>query len=114
MSGRALAAAPALLSGRWFVTGSVFAWRAVLVCAVDDLLTRAVASDQAAFAVLYRDVHRRLLSCARSMVDLDGFRGWSARIVRNRAMDRPLAGARRPAAQLPTASRPGEILDKRA
>ncbi len=75
---------------------------------------------------LYRDLQPRLLRYATSLVgadaddvtseawlqivrdlpafagDLDGFRGWSARIVRNRAMDLLRAGARRPAAQLPT------------
>jgi RNA polymerase sigma-70 factor (ECF subfamily) len=93
---------------------------------VDDLLTRAAAGDEAAFATLYRDLNPRLLRYATSLVgsdaddvtseawlqivrdlpafagDLDGFRGWSARIVRNRAMDLLRAGARRPAVPLPS------------
>jgi RNA polymerase sigma-70 factor (ECF subfamily) len=86
----------------------------------DDVLNAAVAGDQRAFAVLYRDIQPRLRRYAWSLVgqdaddvtaeawlqiardirnfsgDIDGFRGWSARIVRNRAFDHLRSAARRP------------------
>jgi RNA polymerase sigma-70 factor (ECF subfamily) len=92
------------------------------VAAVDltGSLTAAQAGDQPAFAALWRDVNPRLLRYATVLVgpdaedvvadawlqiarDLDRFAGgvqqfraWSARIVRNRAIDHLRAQARRP------------------
>jgi RNA polymerase sigma-70 factor, ECF subfamily len=87
----------------------------------DELLAAAVSGDQVAFAALYRDVQPRLRRYAWTLVgqdaddvtaeawlqiardvrrfvgDLDAFRGWTARIVRNRAFDHLRAAARRPA-----------------
>ena len=86
----------------------------------DDTLRRAVAGDESAFAALYLDVQPRLRRYAMSLVgreaedvtaeawvqivrdlrtfsgDLDAFRAWTARIVRNRAIDQARARARRP------------------
>ncbi|HEU5268172.1 MAG TPA: RNA polymerase sigma factor [Jatrophihabitans sp.] len=94
------------------------------------LIARAVAGDEVAFAALYRDVQPRLLRYAASLVgpdaddvtseawlqivrdlpgfagDLDGFRAWSARIVRNRALDLLRAAGRRPARPTPTHALP--------
>jgi RNA polymerase sigma-70 factor (ECF subfamily) len=87
----------------------------------ERILSAAIDGDQAAFAALYRDIQPRLRRYAWSLVgqdaddvtgeawfqiardirgftgDLDGFRGWTARIVRNRALDHLRATARRPA-----------------
>lgn len=84
-------------------------------------LDAARAGDESAFAQLYRDLQPRLLRYATVLVgqdaddvtaeawlhiardlrgfagDLDGFRGWCARIVRNRAVDLARVQARRPA-----------------
>ncbi|MEO9110222.1 MAG: RNA polymerase sigma factor [Jatrophihabitantaceae bacterium] len=86
----------------------------------DEVLTAAVDGSEAAFSILYRDVQPRLRRYASSLVgqdaddvtaeawlqiardirtfegDIDGFRGWTARIVRNRAFDHLRATARRP------------------
>lgn len=88
--------------------------------ALDDMLERIRAGDEVAFATLYRDLAPRLRRYAASLVgddaddvtseawlhiardignfvgDLDGLRGWAARIVRNRAMDLLRYRARRP------------------
>lgn len=80
----------------------------------------AIGGDQTAFAVLYRDVQPRLRRYAWLLVGqeaddvtaeawlqiardirrfggtMDGFRGWSAKIVRNRALDHFRAITRRP------------------
>jgi RNA polymerase sigma-70 factor (ECF subfamily) len=87
----------------------------------ERVLAAAVSGDESSFALLYRDVQPRLRRYAWSLVgqdaddvtaeawlqiardirgfegDLDGFRAWSARIVRNRAFDHLRASARRPA-----------------
>nr|WP_107485472.1 RNA polymerase sigma factor [Actinacidiphila rubida] len=76
-----------------------------------DAVTRARGGDEAAFAVVYREVHPMLLGYLRGLVgddaddvasetwhdvvrDLDGFRGdgqgfrgWAAAIARHRALD---------------------------
>ncbi len=76
-----------------------------------DALTRAKAGDEAGFVTLYRAMAPRLHRYATALVggeaddataeawlqiardvrrfsgDLDGFRGWAARITRNRALD---------------------------
>jgi RNA polymerase sigma-70 factor, ECF subfamily len=91
----------------------------------DDVLERARDGDEAAFAQLYRDLAPRLRRYAASLVgddaddvsgeawlqiardirsfdgDLDGLRGWAARIVRNRAMDLLRYRARRPVSPTP-------------
>jgi len=83
-------------------------------------LVRAIAGDEAAFVVLYRALQPRILRYAASLVgadaedvasetwlqvardvrgfigDIEGFRGWVARIARNRAMDHLRSRARRP------------------
>ena len=83
-------------------------------------LDAARAGDAQAFATVYRDTHPRLLRYAASLIgadaddvtseawlqiardlrtvhgDIDGFRGWAARIVRNRAIDHARARNRRP------------------
>jgi len=83
-------------------------------------IAAAKAGDEAAFTRLYRDVQPRLLRYATGLAgadaeeitaeawlqivrdladftgDLDAFRGWAARIVRNRAIDSARARARRP------------------
>jgi len=93
-----------------------------------DVLAVARNGDETAFARLYREVHPRLLSYARVLVgqdaedvtaeawlqiardlrsfsgDLPAFRAWTARIVRNRAMDALRRQARRPV-------RPGGLAD---
>jgi RNA polymerase sigma-70 factor (ECF subfamily) len=85
-----------------------------------DVLAGARTGDETAFARLYREVHPRLLSYARVLIgqdaedvtaeawlqiardlrsfsgDLPAFRAWTARIVRNRAMDALRRRARRP------------------
>jgi RNA polymerase sigma-70 factor (ECF subfamily) len=85
-----------------------------------DWLVRLRSGDQALFAALYRDTQPRLLRYATALVsqdaedvtseawlqiardltsfhgDLMAFRGWAARIVRNRALDHLRARARRP------------------
>jgi RNA polymerase sigma-70 factor (ECF subfamily) len=85
------------------------------------VLAAAIGGDQAAFAALYRDIQPRLRRYAWTLVgqdaddvtaeawlqiardlrrfvgDLDAFRGWTSRIVRNRALDHLRAVARRPA-----------------
>ncbi len=90
----------------------------------DDVLVAARAGDQLAFAQLYRAVQPGLRRYAAVLVgqeaddvtaeawlhiarDLrrfeggpDDFRAWSARIVRNRAMDSLRRAARRPVAEL--------------
>lgn len=96
--------------------------------AEDDRLADAIAAartgDHAAFADLYVDIQPRLLRYAGSLVgqdaedvtaeawlqiardlprfegDVMGFRGWTATIVRHRAMDHLRAAARRPATPL--------------
>lgn len=86
----------------------------------DELLRRALGGDDAAFVTLYLDVQPRLRRYATSLVgadaedvtaeawlqiirdlpsftgDLDAFRAWTARIVRNRALDFGRARSRRP------------------
>ncbi|HZZ95688.1 MAG TPA: RNA polymerase sigma factor [Jatrophihabitantaceae bacterium] len=83
-------------------------------------IVAAAAGDEDAFATLYRTLQPRLLRYAVSLVgqdaedvtaeawlqiardirsfsgDTDAFRGWTARIVRNRALDQLRARARRP------------------
>ncbi|MDQ1752738.1 MAG: polymerase sigma-70 factor, subfamily [Pseudonocardiales bacterium] len=85
-----------------------------------EVVLAAQAGDEVAFGQLYLDVQPRLLRYAASLIgqdaeditaeawlqiardlhtfsgDLDGFRGWAARIVRNRALDLARARARRP------------------
>lgn len=84
------------------------------------ILSAAVAGDESAFALLYRDTQPRLRRYAWALVgqdaddvtaeawlqiaqdlrsfrgDADGFRAWAARIVRNRAIDHVRAQRRRP------------------
>ncbi|SFR29878.1 RNA polymerase, sigma subunit, ECF family [Lentzea waywayandensis] len=86
----------------------------------DDVLTAACRGDEDAFRALYRDVQPRLLRYLRVLVgadaedvasdawlhiardlgkfrgDADGFRGWTATIARNRAMDHLRSQQRRP------------------
>lgn len=86
----------------------------------DAILSAAVAGDESAFALLYRDTQPRLRRYAWALVgqdaddvtaeawlqiaqdlrsfrgDADGFRAWAARIVRNRAIDHVRAQRRRP------------------
>lgn len=83
-------------------------------------LGRALAGDEAAFRVLYRDVHPRVLRYLHALVgadaedvasetwlqvardlhrfegDSDGFRGWVATIARHRARDHLRRARRRP------------------
>jgi RNA polymerase sigma-70 factor (ECF subfamily) len=87
----------------------------------ESILSAAINGEQAAFAALYRDLQPRLRRYAWSLVgqdaddvtgeawlqiardihrfngDVDGLRRWTARIVRNRALDHLRATARRPA-----------------
>ena len=98
----------------------------------DADLQAAIAGDEAAFARLYRGVQPGLLryvsvivgpdaedvcgetwlqACrdlARFNGDLDSFRGWIARIARNRAIDHARARQRRPA--VPVEALEGEAL----
>ena len=91
----------------------------------DDLLVRARAGDDVAFSALYVAVQPRLYRYAAVLVgpdaddvtaeawrtiardlrsfrgDLDEFRAWTARIVRNRAMGHAHYRARRPAHDAP-------------
>lgn len=84
-------------------------------------LRAAIAGDEVAFAVLFTELHPRLRRYARVLVgqqaddvvaeawlhiardirtfrgDVDGFRAWCARIVRNRAVDLLRHDGRRPA-----------------
>jgi RNA polymerase sigma-70 factor (ECF subfamily) len=100
----------------------------------DDLLQRVQSGDQTAFTQLYRDLAPRLRRYAASLVgddaddvaseawlqiardirtfhgDLDGLRGWAARIVRNRAMDLLRYRARRPVSATPV----DELFDRPA
>ncbi len=90
--------------------------------AAPDSLEAAKNGDEQAFASLYCDLQPRLLRYATALVgqdaedvtaeawlqiardirsfsgDLDAFRGWTARIVRNRALDLARSRGRRPAA----------------
>lgn len=85
-----------------------------------EQLSAARAGDETAFSVVYRDLQPRLLRYATALVgseaedvtaeawlqiardirgfvgDEDAFRGWAARIVRNRAIDHVRSRARRP------------------
>ena len=87
---------------------------------IGPALDRARAGDEAAFRVLYRDVHPRVLRCLHAIVgadaedvasetwlqvardlpgfsgDGDGFRGWVATIARHRAADHLRRARRRP------------------
>ncbi|MET9291246.1 sigma-70 family RNA polymerase sigma factor [Streptomyces sp. NPDC003077] len=92
----------------------------------DDRLTVAIQAaqngDEAAFRTVYRAIHPRLLGYVRTLVgeaeaedvasetwlqitrdldrfsgDADRFRGWTARIARNRALDHVRMRGRRPA-----------------
>jgi RNA polymerase sigma-70 factor (ECF subfamily) len=87
----------------------------------EQVLRCAIAGDEACFAALYRGLQPRLRRYAASLVgdeaeditseawlqiardirsftgDLDAFRGWTARIVRNRALDHMRYRSRRPA-----------------
>jgi RNA polymerase sigma-70 factor (ECF subfamily) len=87
---------------------------------LEHCLESAITGDEIAFAVLYRDVQPRLQRYARVLVGQDAddvtaeawlqisrdirgflgtmnmFRAWSARIVRNRALDHVRASSRRP------------------
>lgn len=89
-----------------------------------EAIAAARAGDHAAFAELYVDLQPRLLRYARSLVgqeaedvtaeawlqiardlprfqgDVMGLRGWTATIVRHRAMDHLRAAARRPVTPL--------------
>jgi RNA polymerase sigma-70 factor (ECF subfamily) len=91
----------------------------------DDAIAAAKRGDPTAFAGVYRRVAPRLLRYAKGLVGRDAedvvaeawlqiardigrfnggdddFRAWSARIVRNRAMDHLRASARRPAQAMP-------------
>ncbi|HEX5118192.1 MAG TPA: RNA polymerase sigma factor [Pseudonocardiaceae bacterium] len=88
-------------------------------------LRRAQAGDEAAFTVLYRAIQPGLLRYLRALVgedaedtaseawlqiasglasfrgDIDGFRGWTTTIARNRAMDSLRKRYRRPTADQP-------------
>ncbi|MHA3701862.1 RNA polymerase sigma factor [Jatrophihabitans sp. YIM 134969] len=91
----------------------------------DDVLTAAIAGDDAAFAVVFTTLHPLLRRYATVLVgtqaddvvseawlhiardirtfhgDVDGFRGWCARIVRNRAVDLVRSESRRPSDPTP-------------
>jgi RNA polymerase sigma-70 factor (ECF subfamily) len=91
-----------------------------LTIGLDEALLRAQQGEEESFVALYRDLQPRLLRYATLLVgvqaaqdvtgeawlqitrdlhrfsgDLDGFRGWAARIVHHRAMDLCRADARR-------------------
>jgi RNA polymerase sigma-70 factor, ECF subfamily len=90
----------------------------------EEVLRRALSGDDAAFVTVYLDLQPRLRRYATSLVgqdaddvtaeawlqivrdlaaftgNLDDFRAWTARIVRNRAFDDARARSRRPAEQL--------------
>ncbi|HET6211122.1 MAG TPA: RNA polymerase sigma factor [Jatrophihabitans sp.] len=95
--------------------------RASTVAESDDgRITAAIAGDESAFIQLYLDTQPRLLRYAAGLIgqdaeeitaeawlqiardlpgfdgDLDAFRGWASRIVRNRAINSARARARRP------------------
>jgi RNA polymerase sigma-70 factor (ECF subfamily) len=100
---------------------------------LEAAIAAAQAGSQAAFAALYRDTQPRLLRYATSLVgqdaedvtaeawlqiardirrfqgDVSAFRGWTATIVRHRAMDHLRAANRRPATPVETLTldRPG-------
>lgn len=106
----------------------------------DSRLTVAIqaaqSGDETAFRTVYRSVHPRLLGYVRTLVgeadaedvaseawlqitrdlarfsgDADRFRGWAARIARNRALDHARMRGRRPAVatdDAELADRPGE------
>jgi RNA polymerase sigma-70 factor, ECF subfamily len=87
---------------------------------LEQCLASAINGDELAFAILYRDVQPRLRRYAQVLVGqdaddvtaeawlqiardirrfvgtMDMFRAWTARIVRNRALDHFRAAARRP------------------
>ena len=99
-----------------------------------EAITAAAAGDAAGFATLYTTLQPRLLRYATSLVgqdaedvtaeawlqisrdirsfsgSADAFRGWTARIVRNRALDLARARARRPVQSTSI----DELLDVRA
>lgn len=86
----------------------------------EEILHRALHGDDAAFVTLYLDLQPRLRRYALSLVgqdaddvtaeawlqivrdlrsfsgDLDAFRAWTARVVRNRALDHARTRSRRP------------------
>lgn len=88
--------------------------------AAEGWITAAIAGDEAAFTRLYLDTQPRLLRYAAGLAgqdaeeitaeawlqiardlssftgDLNAFRGWASRIVRNRAIDAARAKGRRP------------------
>jgi len=89
---------------------------------LDSAVLAAQGGDEAAFRTVYRAVHPRLLAYVRTLVgepdaedvtseawlqiardlerfsgDADRFRGWAARIARNRALDHIRMRGRRPA-----------------
>ncbi len=94
----------------------------------DAVVASAADGDETAFACLYLDLQPRLRRYAASLVgqdaddvtadawlqiardlrnfsgDLDSFRGWTARVVRNRALDHLRARGRRPADPAPVES----------
>jgi RNA polymerase sigma-70 factor (ECF subfamily) len=103
-----------------FPDAGTFLIEAVPAASGAGWVAAAQAGDAQAFAELYRDTQPRLLRYATGLVgqdaedvtaeawlqivrdlrgfdgDFDAFRGWAARIVRNRALDHVRARARRP------------------
>jgi RNA polymerase sigma-70 factor (ECF subfamily) len=101
----------------------------------EEHLRRALDGDEAAFVVLYRGVHPGLVRYLRVLVgqaaedvaaetwaqacrdlsrfrgDVDAFRGWIARIGRNRAIDHLRAERRRPVAPFPLDALPEGVTD---
>ena len=102
--------------------GTVRADRYVDDLRLADAISAAQKGDEAAFRIIYRAVHPRLLAYLRTLVgpadcedvaseawlqiardlyrfhgDADRFRGWAARIARNRGLDHLRRLARRPA-----------------